>query len=91
MINILINAVNFLFDFVEFAIFIEIIMSWIPMAKGSRVIEIVHTITDPFMIPGRKIQEKVMPGMMLDFSPILALFIVYILRYVIISMLRLLI
>jgi YggT family protein len=80
-------AISLLFRFLEGAILIDVILSWI-MPKGSNaLIDLLHVFTDPFMIPGRKIQEKLMPGLMIDFSPIIALFIIDILRGILFSIL----
>lgn len=80
-------AVSLLFRFLEGAILLEVILSWIMPGRSNKLIDILRIFTDPFMIPGRKIQEKVMPGFMIDFSPIIALFILDILQRIIYSIL----
>lgn len=80
-------AVSLLFRLIEGAILIDVILSWIMPGKSNRFIEFLHIFTEPFMAPGRKIQEKIMPGLMIDFSPIIALFILDILQRVIYSIL----
>lgn len=78
-------AISLLFRFLEGAILIDVILSWIMPREGNAFIDLLHVFTEPFMIPGRKIQEKLMPGLMIDFSPIIALFIIDILRGIIFS------
>jgi YggT family protein len=69
-------AVSFLFNFIQTAILIEVILSWIMPGKKNTFTEMLHIFTDPFMIPGRKIQSMIAPNLMIDFSPIIALIIV---------------
>jgi YggT family protein len=76
-------AISLLFRFLEGAILLDVILSWIMPGKSNSLIEILHIFTDPFMIPGRKIQQKIAPGLMVDFSPILALIILDILQSII--------
>lgn len=81
---------NVLFQFIEFAILIDVILSWLPQGRENTFVEIIHTITEPFLKPGRMIQERLVPGLMIDFSPILALFIVGILRKIVYILLEIL-
>lgn len=87
VISILQSATILLFKFIEYAIFIDVILSWILQGRSNQFIEILHIFTEPFMKPGRMLQEKLMPGFMLDFSPILALIIISILQRIILSIL----
>ncbi|MFD3157424.1 YggT family protein [Haloimpatiens sp. FM7330] len=79
--------VNILFRVIEYAILIEVILSWIPQRRENQLTSILHTITEPFLRPGRIIQQKLIPNLMIDFSPIIALFIIAILRRVIYTLL----
>lgn len=83
----LIVALALLFRFLEGAILLDVILSWIMPGKRNAFLDLLHVFTDPFMIPGRKIQEKIMPGLMIDFSPILALIILDILRKIVFTVL----
>ncbi|MCT8976066.1 YggT family protein [Clostridium sp. CX1] len=85
--NTLAVAVSLLFRFLEGAILLEVILSWIMPGRSNKLTDILSIFTGPFMIPGRKIQEKLMPGFMIDFSPIIALFILDILQRIIYSIL----
>lgn len=80
-------ALSLLFRLLEGAILLDVILSWIMPGKRGGFIDLLHVFTDPFMIPGRKIQEKLMPGFMIDFSPIIALLLLDILRKIIFSIL----
>jgi YggT family protein len=90
MINTLIKAVNLLFRLLEYAIFIDVILSWVYRGKGNVLIDILHIFTDPFMVPARKLQQRFTSMSMLDFSPIIAYFILTVLRNIINSILMML-
>jgi YggT family protein len=85
MIDTLRVAISLLFRLLEGAIFIEVILSWVMPGRSNAFLDILRIFTEPFMAPGRKIQEKLMPNLMIDFSPIIALFILDILRKIIFS------
>lgn len=83
MVNIISIAVKYMFNLIEYAIFLDVILSWIMPGKSNKFLDILHIFTEPFLAPARKIQEKLIPGFMLDFSPIGALVILYVLQKVI--------
>ncbi|GAA0723912.1 YggT family protein [Clostridium malenominatum] len=72
------------FNIVEWSILIDVILSFVPM-NNNAFTQIIRTITEPLLIPGRKIQEKILPGLMVDFSPVFALIMIRFLRQIIIS------
>jgi YggT family protein len=80
-------AVSLLFNFIEAAILIEVVLSWIMPGKKNTFTDMLHIFTDPFMIPGKKIQSMIAPNLMIDFSPIIALIIVDIVERIILTIL----
>ncbi|MCH3964182.1 MAG: YggT family protein [Clostridium sp.] len=80
-------ALGLLFRFLEGAIFLDVILSWVMPGRRGGFIELLHVFTEPFMIPGRKLQQKIMPGLMIDFSPIIAFVIIDVLRGIVFSIL----
>lgn len=90
MIDTLIRAVDYLFRFLEYAIFIDVILSWVYRGRGNVLIDILHIFTEPFMSPARKLQQRFTSMSMLDFSPIIAYFILTVLRTIINSILMML-
>jgi len=80
-------AVNMLFNIIQYAILLEVILSWIMPGKRNSFTDMLHIFTDPFMIPGRKLQSMIAPNLMLDFSPIIAMIIVGILQRIILTIL----
>ncbi len=75
-----------IFNALEYAIFIEVILSWVYRGTNQYV-ELLHKITGPLLLPGRKIQEKFLGNLMIDFSPIIALFILMIVKSFVLGLL----
>jgi len=75
MANILSDVVFWLFNILQGLLFVRVILTWLPMIRGGRLVEFVFAFTEPFLAPIRKLIERSPlggPGMMLDFSPIVA-------------------
>jgi YggT family protein len=87
---ILANFLGMVFNFMQIAIFIEVILSWVYSGRTNQYVELLHRITEPILKPGRIIQEKYFNNLMVDFSPIIALFILMFLRNIVFSILNLL-
>lgn len=64
-------------------VFVRCIVSWLPINHSSRLIQLLYALTEPILAPIRSIIEK-SPlggrGMIIDFSPIIALFFVEIVK-----------
>ncbi|WP_331253621.1 YggT family protein [Clostridium cochlearium] len=83
----LIRIFNMLFNIMEAAILIDIVLSFIGRGMRNSFTELIKTITEPLLAPGRRIQEMIMPGLMIDFSPILAFFLISIMRRIVFTLL----
>ena len=79
---------DLIFNALEFAIFIEVVLSWVYARRTNQYIELLHKVTDPLLEPGRRIQAKYFNNIMVDFSPIIALFLLMILRRIVFAILR---
>ena len=77
------SLVQMIFNLLELAIFIEVVLSWVYRGGSNQYIELLHKITEPLLEPGRKIQERYLNNMMVDFSPIIALVILMFLRRIV--------
>ncbi len=67
------------------SIFARIILSWIDQTGSSRLSQILHEITEPILMPIRRI----MPNTgMFDLSPMVAIILLQLLRNLIVTTLR---
>lgn len=84
------RTVSLLFTIIEFAILARVLISWLPVPKENRIIQMLYTITEPILAPIRAMIERSAFGrnMMFDFSPIIAFLLIGILRNVILSLIR---
>lgn len=73
-------VLNLLFNILELTIFIECIASWIPQTQGNKFIELIHNFINPILEPFRRLQDKLIPGLPMDFSPIAALLVLNLIR-----------
>ncbi len=72
---LLFDAIYIFCRILKFAILVEVILSWIPGARQSMLGDLISSLTNPILGPIRRMLYKSPlggPGMMLDFSPILA-------------------
>ena len=80
MIYSLAMVLKMLFGLLELAILLECIASWIPEIQGNKFISLIHNFTYPLLDPFRRLQDKFSPGLPMDFSPIIALFVIDLLK-----------
>ncbi len=83
---LLMNSIDVFFRLLYFLIMIRIILSWLPIGR-SGIAQIIYTLTEPVLGPIRSMIESspIGGGMMLDFSPVIALFVMNILKMVLIG------
>jgi len=80
LIYSLARVLNTLFGLLELAILLECIASWIPQIQGNKFISLIHNFTYPLLDPFRRLQDKFSPGLPMDFSPIIALLVIDVLK-----------
>lgn len=83
----LLEAISGIFRIIELAILVDCIASWIPQLRYNQFMDIVHSITYPILEPCRKLQNRFLGDSPIDFSPILALFLLDIVRGILIRLL----
>ncbi|MGN0144857.1 MAG: YggT family protein [Clostridium sp.] len=76
----ILEAINGIFRIIELAIIVECIGSWIPQLRYNQLMDIVHSITNPILEPCRRLQDRFLGSMPIDFSPILAFAILDVIR-----------
>ncbi|WP_160688861.1 YggT family protein [Clostridium sp. C2-6-12] len=81
----IVTIVITLFNLLELAILLEVILSWIPQIGNNKFVSTIHNFIYPLMEPLKGLQDRLIPGLPIDFSPILALFILDILKRLILG------
>jgi YggT family protein len=76
------NALGLLINFLILLLVIDVILSWIYRGNNN-LVKVIHIFTEPILLPGRKLQEKLLPNIPVDFSPIIAYAILRILEGII--------
>jgi YggT family protein len=72
------QTVCLLFSFLSIAIFVRIIVSWIPfitqkpLDESNALLQMLRAVTDPILEPVRSVMPR---GMMIDFSPMIVLIV----------------
>ena len=92
MTFLLIRAINVFFQVVYYLLLARILMSWFPGAGDTRIGVFLYNMTEPIVGPFRKMidDSPIAGGMMLDFSPIIAFFVLDIVKRVLISLVAML-
>jgi YggT family protein len=85
VIPIIINVVDLAYRLYVFILFIRIILSWTNTNQWNPVVQWVHRITDPFLYLIRRL-VPLQVGVF-DFSPIVALLLLSVLRGIIVGIL----
>ena len=78
------NIVNVMFEVYTFLIIAQVLMSWVPHDHYHPVFRFIEEVTEPVMRPFRRLIPAV-GG--IDFSPIIALMAIELVRRVILSLL----
>ena len=86
--SVLYQAVDMFFGLLDFLIFVRVILSWIPIGRGNPIIQLLYTLTEPILAPIRSLLDKSpLGGMMLDFSAVFALILLYFIRMLLLNFL----
>ena len=82
------EALTWFFNILYILIFVRVILSWVRLGRDSIIGAAVFSLTEPILGPIRHILSKSPlggPGMMLDFSPLIALLLLQAAQMVILS------
>lgn len=83
----IITIIITLFNLLELAILLEVILSWLPQIGNNKFVSTIHNFVYPMMEPLKGLQERLIPGLPIDFSPIIALFILDIVKRLLLGIL----
>ena len=78
------NLINLLFGLINLAILIRVILSWVRPDPFNPLVRFIYQITEPILLPFRRL---IPPTGGLDFSPLIAFFVLEFLRRFIMRML----
>lgn len=83
---IFVTIIIYLIRILEWAVIIDCILSFLPIDSLYDFKRIVSTITNPFLEPFRRIQERFMPNFMIDFSPLFVLILFSVIERIIVTL-----
>ena len=90
------NVITFIYNFVHvafriyyFLVIANIILSWFPMRRGNVIVTFIYEMTEPFLRIFRRILPP-SPRFPVDFSPMLAIFALYIMEVLVFKLLSIL-
>jgi YggT family protein len=74
------QAFDLLLKIIQWSIILRALLSWFPISKENIFFKILYQITEPVLSPIRKMLEHTSFGRdsMMDFSPVIAVFILWI-------------
>jgi YggT family protein len=84
MANFIVIFINLLFEALSLAIIIRVFLSWFRVNPDNRLVQLLYQITEPVLTPFRRL---IPPIGMMDITPIVALFVLQILRSIVVNML----
>jgi YggT family protein len=87
------RAIDLVLKIFEFAILARVLITWLPVSRDNKLIDLLHTITEPVLAPIRSMlsRSSLMQNSMLsmmDFSPIVAFILIGVLRNLILMIFR---
>ncbi|MDP4143249.1 MAG: YggT family protein [Bacillota bacterium] len=87
MIALFANIIINILALIQLIIILDAILSFVPIDAVYKVREFTGMVTEPILKPFRVLQERIAPGLMIDFSPIGAIFVIGIIRRIVIGVL----
>ena len=93
-IQVIITAVRLLFVVLNGMLLVRVLLTWLPAFRGGAIVSFLFAFTEPMLSPIRRLIDRSPlggPGMMLDFSPIVAILFLQMAERFIISLLNMLV
>lgn len=89
---LLFRAIDVFFNLLEWLIFVRILLSWFPINHNNPISQMLFQLTEPILGPARRLMEKspLGGGMVLDFSPIIALILMRLVQTVLLNLVSML-
>lgn len=87
MKELIFRTVRIIFQLINGAIFIRIILSWLPIGQNVFT-TLIYNLTEPLLKPIRElIKKSPLGGMMIDFSPLILVFLLSLIERLIFTLL----
>jgi YggT family protein len=71
------NFLNLLLQILLIAIFVRVLLTWLPIDQSNRIVRILFDVTEPVLAPFRRVIPRI--GMF-DLSPIAAMLIIQLIQ-----------
>lgn len=73
----LVRAGYYLFELIYLLIFARVILSWLRLNPNNKFSTMIYSLTEPILEPFRRLLDRFnIGGGMIDFSPIVAIFVI---------------
>ncbi|MBQ9097082.1 MAG: YggT family protein [Clostridia bacterium] len=87
-----IYAINALFNIIYTLVLVDVFASWLPFLYSKRgvakILYMIHSLIEPLLSPIRKLMAKTpFGGMPVDFSPIILLILLNVVRNIVVTIL----
>ncbi len=80
----LFQFVNLVFTILSLLIFVRVLLSWVQVNPYNPLVRLLYNLTDPILAPFQRI---IPPAGGMDFSPLVALIVIDLLRRLLLSLL----
>ncbi|MBQ3180672.1 MAG: YggT family protein [Firmicutes bacterium] len=90
MVAYIFSFVHFAFEIYYILIMANILLSWFPVVRGNAITVFIYEMTEPYLRIFRRMLPP-SPRMPIDFSPIIAIFVLYMLESLVTRVLILLV
>ncbi|WP_139904246.1 YggT family protein [Clostridium thermarum] len=79
--------INGVIEILKYIIIAGAIISWVAPHSRNPIVQIIESITDPLLVPGRRLQQRIAPNLPIDFSPFLAFIILDLIKSLLLTVL----
>ena len=83
------QAIYYFTNFIYILILLRVLISWFRISENNAIVRLLYVLTEPILSPIRSLIRKSPlggPGMVLDFSPIIAYFLVMLIRQLLLEL-----
>lgn len=79
------GLVQLLFDLYIIVLLARVLLTWVPIDPGNPIVNLIHQLTEPLLAPIRRLLPQT-GG--IDFSPMVAFFVVLVTEQIVLMLLR---